>query len=495
MTGERKNRRIARWGVPIGAIVATGAVAAGYALAGGPAAPVLPSRTTAQLLASVNAAPSAPPMTATITETAALGLPSLPNVGTGRYSNPMSPLTWLSGTHTIRLWYTDPAHVRVAAPVPMGEADVRRDGRDVWTWDSRNSHATHVILPAAAARQPTPDTAGATFTPTPEQAAHQLLKAVGPTTRIGLQKNVTVAGQPAYQLSLAPKASGSLIGQIRIAIAANRALPLRVQVFARGASSPAFQLGYTAVQFGTPAASNYHFTPPPGAKVKTVTVPAHRERPLPRGAVSYGWSGMAGSRTKITRIRLHAAVSGRPATAHRIRLHALVPPQRMPGTVIHPSGPVPGLPGPLPGATTLGKDWTAVLVLPAPGLAALTAPGGMGINPGGPMRGPASSGPVSVKVQRIPVGSAPAVIAALMRAATPVHGTWGSGRLLTTSLVNVLVTNGRVLIGAVTPAVLYADAAQLRNHPQLAPAPPRLAQPPKTSKLQPASPPKPASGK
>jgi hypothetical protein len=55
------------------------------------------------------------------------------------------------------------------------------------------------------------------------------------------------------------------------------------------------------------------------------------------------------------------------------------------------------------------------------------------------------------------------MLGALLRAATPVHGSWGSGKLLTTSLVSALITsNGRILIGAVTPAVLYADAAQLK---------------------------------
>ena len=50
----------------------------------------------------------------------------------------------------------------------------------------------------------------------------------------------------------------------------------------------------------------------------------------------------------------------------------------------------------------------------------------------------------------------------LLRAARPVHGSWGSGRLLTTSLLSVLVTSdGTVLAGAVTPDTLYADAAQL----------------------------------
>ena len=40
------------------------------------------------------------------------------------------------------------------------------------------------------------------------------------------------------------------------------------------------------------------------------------------------------------------------------------------------------------------------------------------------------------------------------------HGAWGSGRLLRTSLVSVLITDsGSAYIGAVQPSVLY-DAAQ-----------------------------------
>jgi hypothetical protein len=47
----------------------------------------------------------------------------------------------------------------------------------------------------------------------------------------------------------------------------------------------------------------------------------------------------------------------------------------------------------------------------------------------------------------------------MLAAATPVHGAWGSGRLLRTSLVSVLMTStGRTFIGAVQPSVLYAAA-------------------------------------
>ena len=64
------------------------------------------------------------------------------------------------------------------------------------------------------------------------------------------------------------------------------------------------------------------------------------------------------------------------------------------------------------------------------------------------------------------------IINALLKSATPVSGSWGSGRLLKTSLLSMLITNnGRVLVGAVTPQVLYQAAAQ--------PAPAHTSQPAK----------------
>ena len=52
------------------------------------------------------------------------------------------------------------------------------------------------------------------------------------------------------------------------------------------------------------------------------------------------------------------------------------------------------------------------------------------------------------------------MLRALLSSATPVHGAWGTGRLLRTSLVTVLMTDqGSTFVGAVEPSVLYAAAA------------------------------------
>ena len=348
-----------RWAVPAGALVVTGGVLAGSLITSAQAAPGLPTRTPAQLLAQVADA-TAPPLTGTVVETASFGLPSLPAAG-----NPTSLSSLLTGSHTIRVWYASPQHFRLAVPSSLSESDVIRDGRTAWLWQSTLNKVTKYTLPASAPAEAVPHAPV-----TPQEAAKQVLAAVGPTTAVSVNPNVTVAGQAAYALVLAPKDHRSLVGQVQIDVDGKNGVPLRLQVFARGASSPAFQVGFTAVQFVTPAAADLSFTPPAGATVTQENLSAGHGKPADTG-----------------------------------------------------------------GATTIGKDWLTVLKLPSTDL-----------TPGRPGAGGGSA-------------NDDRVLSALLAAATPVHGAWGSGRLLRTSLVSVLITDsGTAYVGAVQPSVLYAAA-------------------------------------
>lgn len=448
---EREPRRLsrrARWAVPAVALLATAGVIAGTTMAGAQAAPSLPARSAAQLLADLQRTTGPGPMSATIQETANLGLPALPgSAETG------SGLSLLSGTHTFQLWYADPAHVRVAQQVQLGETDTRVNGRQIWLWNSKTQTATHVVLPRLGHRSFSsvsggPGEGSSAYrselrwdgpAPTPQQAARRFLALVGPTTTVAVQRNVSVAGQDAYQISLAPKDSRSLFGQIRIAIDARRFYPLRVQVFARGSASPAFQVGYTSITLGRPAASNFTFTPPPGAKVKTVSPSASPAGPP-------GWRGympgQRGWRGWPPKQGPHGSLFAKPS------------PPPNPGGPLLQDRPFNGLLRP----SVMGKGWLSVLVLrpgwPSSGDMDLsTWTSGATVHAASDPAGQVSSGN----------GPGTPILRALLRAATPVHGSWGSGRLLHTSLVNVLIDrNGSILIGAVSPSVLYADAAAIK---------------------------------
>jgi outer membrane lipoprotein-sorting protein len=372
----RLSRR-ARWAVPAGVLVITGGVMAGSLISVAQAAPGLPARTPAQLLAEV-ADSTTPPLTGTVVETASFGLPALPAT-----ANSTSLSSLLTGSHTVRVWYSSPGHFRLAVPESLSESDVIRDGSTAWLWQSTLNKVTKFTLPAHPAAQQTVPKQPLT----PQQAAQQVLAAVGPTTTVSVASNVTVAGQAAYALVLAPKDARSLIGQVQIDIDGRNSVPLRLQVFARGASSPAFQVGYTAIQFVTPAPADLSFTPPPGSTVTQVNLAS-------------GDKGAKG----------HDAGSG---------------------------------------VSAIGSGWLTVLKLPS---SALT--------PGAPAPG-SSPGPGGASpVGNSSAGDSSAVLGALLASATPVHGAWGSGRLLRTSLVSVLMTDqGSTFVGAVEPSVLYAAAA------------------------------------
>jgi outer membrane lipoprotein-sorting protein len=368
-----KLSRRARWAVPAGALVIIGGVMAGSLISVAQAAPGLPAKTPAQLLAEV-ADSTTPPLTGTVVETASFGLPALPATG-----NSTSLSSLLTGSHTIRVWYSSPQHFRLAAPQSLSESDVIRDGSTAWLWQSTLNKVTEFTLPAHSAARPSQAVPKQPLTP--QQAAQQVLAAVGPTTTVSVASNVTVAGQAAYALVLAPKDARSLIGQVQIDIDGGNGVPLRLQVFARGASSPAFQVGYTAIQFVTPAPADLSFTPPPGATVTQVNL----------------------------------ASGGREATRNAS-----------------------------PGVSSIGSGWLTVLKLPS---SALT--------PGAPAPG-SSAGPGGDSS----AGDSSAVLGAVLASATPVHGAWGTGRLLRTSLVSVLMTDqGSTFVGAVQPSVLYAAAA------------------------------------
>jgi len=390
-------------------VAAVAAVATASAVTIAQAAPKLPARTPAQLLAALASRSAPPPLTGTVVETASLGIPQLPGA-----ASPTSITSLLAGSHTLKIWYGGPKQIRLAAPVQMGETDFIRNGTTAWLWQSSTNSATRILIPPQVSGEGDLGKPAVPHAPlTPQQAAKQVLAAVGPSTLVTTQSNVTVAGQAAYQLVLAPRDSRSLVGKVTIAVDGQHpGVPLRVQVFARGASSPAFQVGYTSISFVRPAPANFAFTPPHGAQVRTVK---------PFGS---GWHANA------------------PLTGHR----------HLSGQVSYGRGAAREHLA--AGSQIIGRDWLSVAVLPESALSGLAGAGNAANAAGQAARSVSGNGGS--------VDSA-AILAALLQSAHPVHGTWGSGKLLRTSLVSILITsNGHVLVGAVTPGVLYAAAAQVK---------------------------------
>ena len=93
------------------------------------------------------------------------------------------------------------------------------------------------------------------------------LAALDETTEVTTSGVARVADRPVYELILTPRQSDTLVDRVVIAIDAETSVPLRVQVFSTVMPEPAYEIGFTSVDFARPDASVFAFTPPPGAIV------------------------------------------------------------------------------------------------------------------------------------------------------------------------------------------------------------------------------------
>ncbi|MCW2805915.1 MAG: hypothetical protein JWN06_4132 [Propionibacteriaceae bacterium] len=244
-----------RWLAPLAFVLVVGGTGGVVAVTAS-ADPPLEPRTAEQLLVAMQQA-SVDGLSGTVVQTSDLGIPDIP----GAQGSDSSLTSMVSGTHTLRVWYSAPDKARLALVGTLGESDVIKNGADLWTWSSKDNTATHRTLTPGERPSDTPEQSM-----TPEAAAAKVLEAISPTTEVTTNGTATVAGRSAYELLLRPKDTRSLVSEVRIAIDSEKSIPLRVQVVGVQ-EQPAFEVAYSSVDFGQPDAAQFDFNPPPGAKV------------------------------------------------------------------------------------------------------------------------------------------------------------------------------------------------------------------------------------
>ncbi|AUY50145.1 DUF2092 domain-containing protein [Streptomyces sp. CB01881] len=288
----RAGRRTAvRVAVPV-AVAAV--IAAGVGLVPALAAdspPDLPALTAEQVVAKALGS-QAQTLSGTVSVSADLGVPSellgagagltaggggVGSGGTGgskpSAASPEAKLTQLlGGEHTLRVAVDGPDRQRIGLIQQLAGYELVHNGDQVWAWDSTSNEAVHLTAPQGSR----PDGHGGdghggkpplTQVPaTPQEAARQFLAAGAGSTTVTVDGTATVAGQKAYQLSLKPARSGSTIGEVRIAVAADNGVPLAVLVKGTDGGK-VFDVHFTEVSFAKPAAKTFDFTVPKGAKV------------------------------------------------------------------------------------------------------------------------------------------------------------------------------------------------------------------------------------
>lgn len=290
-------RKAARYLVPV-AVAGVAAVTIGLvpALASS-GDPSLPKITAQQLIEKI-AASDTQQLSGTVKVGADLGIPSLGGMGGsflpgaeggadkgGASASPDNKLMELaSGTHTLRVAADGPEKQRVSILDSAAEYSLIHNGQQIWAYDSKSNQAYHAKDSGRRGAEPK---AGNDKLPTPKALADQALKAVGPTTSVSVDGTAQVAGRDAYQLLIKPKQSGSTIGAIRVAVDASTGTPLKFTLTPAEGGKAAIDAGFTKVDFGKPAASDFTFTPPKGAKVtedRTQHTPENHRKSATPGA-------------------------------------------------------------------------------------------------------------------------------------------------------------------------------------------------------------------
>jgi hypothetical protein len=178
---------------------------------------------------------------------AALGLPSLPDLAdvTGL----------LSGTTTMRAWYAGPNQHRVDVITGFGERDYYQTPTATYVWDYGQNLLSELVGTAPIRLPQAEDLL-------PPELAWRVLQ-VDPTDAVTGLPARRIAGVDAAGLRLRPTDPDTRIGQVDIWADPNTGLPLRVEVTQRGADTPVVQTAFSAVSFGPPATAT--LTPPTGS--------------------------------------------------------------------------------------------------------------------------------------------------------------------------------------------------------------------------------------
>lgn len=270
----RRNRRNRAWALPTAAALAV-AGGIGYAGVAG-ASSGLESKTAQEILTGMQQA-DMPQLSGTVVATADLGLPDLPGMGD---SAELSSL--VSGSHTMRIWYGGPGRMRLAKLGDASETNVIRNGKDAWIWSSADKKAVHYSVPNVDSTHPQPT--DASMPKTPQEASEMVLKSVGESSTVSTTSVARVAGRDAYELVLTPKQDNTLVKNVRFAVDGETMIPLRMQVFSRKLTEPAYEIGYSSLSLGKVEDRMFTFTAPTGTTVQEADTSSMRDEHAAAGA-------------------------------------------------------------------------------------------------------------------------------------------------------------------------------------------------------------------
>lgn len=201
-----------------------------------------------------------------------------------------------------RLWATNDGRGRLELQSDAGDVQIVWTQSDVSVFDASSNTVYRAKLPATAKdSKDSNGSAAESGVPSVAKITEVLSKLTGHVVLSGALPS-NVAHHEAYAVRITPKHDGGLLGAGELAWDAARGVPLRVGIYAQGASSPVLELAATHISYGPLAASAVDISPPAGAKT------------IDLGSLSQHHAGK-GSRVNTNGLQAVEAAAGFPVLA------------------------------------------------------------------------------------------------------------------------------------------------------------------------------------
>jgi outer membrane lipoprotein-sorting protein len=162
-----------------------------------------------------------------------------------------------------RLWVTNDGRGRIELQSDAGDAQIVWNKTSVSAYDASSNTVYRADLGGKAGASEASDKSA----PPALSEIDTFLSKLGAHASISAARPTDVAGRPAYSVSVSPKHDGGLLGSAELAWDAERGVPLRIGIYAQGASAPVLQLAVTEISYGSVSADDVELNPPAGVKV------------------------------------------------------------------------------------------------------------------------------------------------------------------------------------------------------------------------------------
>mgnify|MGYP000014458095 CR=1 FL=1 len=192
----------------------------------------------------------------------------------------------ISGTHEARIYVDGPDKLRIQILDPMSERSLTVNGDTVWVYDDDKLAAQFMTMDSAELEAKKAEYESENSADieqriadlpfdinNPAEVADYVLAEASEYSAITVGVDQNVAGRAAYELIATPLAAETTVDYVSVAVDAETGMALNVKIMAKGQIEPAMELGFTSIDYSTPAASIFEFTPSSDVTVTEMEMP------------------------------------------------------------------------------------------------------------------------------------------------------------------------------------------------------------------------------